>query len=65
MSGIIGIIALLGGAFIINYLIGSVGEGFVEIFKKMGFGKVGSMIFGGCIFIAFITILNNIVHGYM
>ena len=65
MSGIIGVIALLGGAFIINYLIGSVGEGFVEIFKKIGFGKTGSMIFGACMFLVFISILKNLVQGYM
>lgn len=65
MFGIIGIIALLGLAFIINYLIGSVGEGFVAVFEKIGFGKTGSMIFGVCMFIAFLSIMRNIVNGYM
>lgn len=63
MLGIIAIIALIGGAFIINYLIGSVGEGFVEIFQKIGFGKVGSMIFGACMFLVFISILKNMING--
>ena len=64
MFTIICVIAVIGVALLLNWLIGSVGLSFVSIFEKIGLGKTTSMIIGGCLFLVFLAVARYLINGY-
>lgn len=62
MFGIIALIALIGVVFLINFAVGSMGQGIVKLFQKIGFGKGASYVFGGCLFLVVLAILKYLIE---
>lgn len=63
---LLGTICILGAfalALFIRYIMCNIGDGFVAIFEKFGFGKVGSLVFGGIVFVVFIELLKYLIYG--